>query len=103
MGESVCEYRITVTMPGYGSDEEAAEDLFEAYLQTHPEVGPVVSLHSGDDTIAVTLAVDAVSQQRALDLATEIWRTGKKSSGLALGEPIQTEIERVSGPVTAAA
>lgn len=103
MGESVCEYRITITMRGYGSDEEAAEDLSEAYLQTHPEAGPVISLNSGDNTIAVTLAVDSPSQQRALELAADIWRTGRERSGLDLGEPIQTEIEPVPGPVIAAA
>ena len=99
MDRSVSEYRITITMSGYGSDDEAAGNLLEAYLRTHPEVGPVISLNSAEDTIAVTLAVDASSQRRALDLANDIWETGKQESGLGLGDAIQTEVERV--PVSA--
>lgn len=90
------EYRITITMSGYGSDEEAAEDLLEGHLQTHTEAGPVVFINSAEDTIAVTVAVDAPSQQRALEFATEILAAGGKASGIRPGEVIRTEVERVS-------
>ena len=90
------EYRITITMSGYGSDEEAADDLLEGYLQTHPDVGPVISLNSAEDTIAVTMALDAPSQQRALELAADIWAAGGEASGIRPGEVIRTEVERVS-------
>ena len=91
------EFRVTITMSGYGSDEEAAEDLLEGHLQTHPEAGPVVFINSAEDTIAVTLAVDAPSQQRALELATEILAAGGEASGIRPGGVVRTEIEHVSG------
>jgi hypothetical protein len=90
------EYRVKITMSGYGSDEDAAEDLLEGYLQTHPDVGPVISLNSAEDTIAVTMALDAPSQQRALELAADIWAAGGEASGIRPGEVIRAEVERVS-------
>lgn len=90
------EYRVTIEMRGYGSDEEAAEDFLEGFLQTHPEAGPVVSMNSADDTISILVAVDAASSQQARKLAAEIWVAGCEKSGLAIGEVIRTEVERAS-------
>jgi hypothetical protein len=96
MGKS--EYRITITMSGYGSDERAAEDLLEGCLRSHPEVGPVVSQGGEDDTVALTVALGAPSQQQALERGLSIWAASGKASGLVLGEVVRTEVERVSAP-----
>jgi hypothetical protein len=90
------EYRVTITMSGHGSDEQAAEDFLEGYLQTHPDAGPVVSQDSEEDTISVTLSVRASSQQRALDLAVDIWVDGGEKSGVPPGEAVRAEVERIS-------
>lgn len=90
------EYRVTITMSGHGSDEQAAENYLEGYLQTHPDAGPVVSQNSEEDTISVTLSVQASSQQRALDLAVDIWVAGGEKSGISPGEPVRAEVELVS-------
>lgn len=97
------EYRITITMNGYGSDEQAAESFLEGYLVSHPDAGPVVSQNTRDDTIAVTMAFCASSQQQALELGLAIWADGGKASGLSLGEIVRTEVERVSRPTAAEA
>lgn len=89
------EYRVTITMRGYGSDGDAAEDFLEGFLQSNPEAGPVVSINSADDTISVLVAVEAASQRQAQELGAEIWAAGCEQSGLAIGEVIRTEVERV--------
>ena len=76
------EYRVRITMQGYGSDERAAEDLLEGFLHVHPEAGPVVSLNSKEDTISVVLGLSAFSEPQALDNALGIWATGGKEPGL---------------------
>ncbi len=90
------EYRVTITMSGHGSDPQAAEDFLEGYLQTHPDAGPVVSQNSQEDTISVTLSVQAGSQQKALDLAVDIWVAGGERSGVAPGEAVRAEVELVA-------
>jgi hypothetical protein len=93
--ERSAEYRVTITMRGYGSDADAADDFLEGFLRTHPEAGPVVSINNTEDTIAVLLAVDAASRQQARERVAEIWIAGCRESGLAIGEVIRTEVERV--------
>jgi hypothetical protein len=89
------EYRVTLTMTGYGSDDQAAEDFLEGYLEAHPDAGPVVSQNSEEDTMSVTLSVRASGQQRALDLAVDLWVTGGVKSGVPPGEAVRAEIELV--------
>lgn len=105
MGESIyeawhrslghAEYRVTLTMSGHGSDEAVAEDFLEGYLQTHPDAGPIVSQNSKDDTISVTLSVRASTQQRALELAVEIFVAGGEKSGVPPGRAVRAEVELV--------
>lgn len=90
------EYRITITMAGYGSDMEAAEDFLEAFHEKCPEASPVVSTNSEADTISVTVAVHAKSSEHAQQLAAVIWQTGGEASGLIPGDVVNIEIEPVS-------
>jgi len=90
------EYRVTITMNGYGSDQQAAEDFLEGYLAAHPDACPVVSQNSEEDTLSVTLSVKASSQQKALDLAADIWVDGGERSGVPPGEEVRAEVERVT-------
>lgn len=90
------EYRVTLTMSGYGSDDQAAEDFLEGCLQTHPDAGPIVSQNSEEDTISVTLSVQASSQQKALELAVEMFINGGEKSGVPPGEAVKAEVERIA-------
>ncbi len=90
-------YRVTITMSGYGSDEEAASKLLKGHLQLHPDVGPTVSQDSEEDTIAVTVTVAGAAQYDALDVASEIWVVGGEMSGLRAGEILKAEVVRLRG------
>jgi hypothetical protein len=89
------EYRITITMSGYGRDEDAADALLGGFLEKHPEAGPVVSQDRDADTIAVTFSLQASSQDHALRLGQVVWGDGGAASGLAPPSVVRVEIEPV--------
>jgi hypothetical protein len=89
------EYRITITMAGYGDDEDAADALLEAFLERHPETGPVVSQDRAADTISVTFSLRAGGQEHALKLGQVVWAEGGAASGLEPTRVVRAEIEPV--------
>lgn len=91
------EYRITITMAGYGTDEDAADALLEAFQAKHPETGPVVSQNRAADTISVTFALKAGGQEHALKLGQVVWAEGGAASGLEPTRVVRAEIEPVAG------
>jgi len=93
------EYRITITMAGYGSDPDAGERFLEGFLEACPEMGPVVSQDAEEDTISVTLAVSAGDRDRAVDLAGIAWVRGGSASGLEPTRVVRVEVEDVNARV----
>ena len=93
------EYRITITMAGYGTDEDAADALLEAFLAKHPETGPVVSQNPAADTISVTFSLKAGGQEHALKLGQVVWAEGGAASGLEPTRVVRAEIEPVEDAV----
>ena len=93
------EYRITITMAGYGTDEDAADALLEAFLAKHPETGPVVSQNCAADTISVTFSLKAGGQEHALKLGQVVWAEGGAASGLEPTRVVRVEIEPVEDAV----
>jgi hypothetical protein len=89
------EYRITITMVGYGQDEDAAESFLEGFLEKHPETGPVVSQNRAADTISVTFSLKAGGQEHALNLGQVVWVEGGAASGLEPTRVVRAEIEPV--------
>ncbi len=89
------EYRITITMAGYGTDGDAADALLEAFLARHPETGPVVSQNGATDTISVTFSLKAGSQEHALKLGQVVWAEGGAASGVRPTRVVRVEIEPV--------
>ncbi len=89
------EYRITITMAGYGTDEDAADALLEAFLTKHPDTGPVVSQNRAADTISVTFSLKAGGQEHALKLGQVVWAEGGAASGLEPTRVVRAEIEPV--------
>jgi hypothetical protein len=89
------EYRITITMAGYGQDEDAAESFLEGFLEKHPETGPVVSQNRVADTISVTFSLKAGGQEHALNLGQVVWVEGGAASGLEPTRVVRAEIEPV--------
>lgn len=97
------EYRITITMAGYGADADAADALLEAFLAKHSETGPVVSQNRKADTLSVTFSLQAGGQEHALKLGQVIWAEGGAASGLEPTHVVRAEIEPVEGVVEARA
>lgn len=87
------EYRITITMAGYGADTDAADTLLEGFLDKHPETGPVVSQNREADTLSVTFSLKASRREHALKLGQVIWAEGGAASGLQPTPVARAEIE----------
>jgi|ERR1041384_7731526 hypothetical protein len=89
------EYRLRITMAGYGSDEDAADVFLGSFLSEHPEVGAAISQNSGEDTITATFSLAATNEQHALDLGVAIWVESGAASGLEPHEVVRVEIEAI--------
>lgn len=89
------EYRITITMAGYGADADAAEALLEGFLDKHPGTGPVVSQDREADTLSVTFSLKASGQEHALKLGQVVWAEGGAASGLRTTRVVRAEVESV--------
>ena len=76
------EWRVTVSMYGYGRDEDAAEALLEAFLEKYPEGGPVVSQNIETEHTSVTFVVTAGDPNHAASLAQIAFIEGASCSGL---------------------
>jgi hypothetical protein len=93
------EYRLRITMAGYGNDEDAAGAFLDAFLSEHPEVGAVISQDSAEDTITAIFSLAATNEQHALALGVAIWLESGAVSGLEPHEVVRVEIETLSGEV----
>jgi hypothetical protein len=89
------EYRLHITMAGYGSDEAAADALLGGFLSEHPEVGAVISQDESEDVITATFSLNATNEQHALSLGAVIWVESGMSSGLEPNDLVRIEIELV--------
>jgi hypothetical protein len=89
------EYRLRITMAGYGEDEEAAGVFLDGFLSAHPEAGAVVSQDGAEDSITATFSLAAKDEQHALELGLVFWVESGVASGLSPNDLIRTEIELV--------
>lgn len=89
------EYRVRITMAGYGDSDDAAVAFLDGLIATNPECGPVISQNSAEDTITITLGLRAKDEENAVHLAFNVWVEGGMASGLEPGEIIRVEAERV--------
>jgi len=91
------EYRLRITMAGYGEDEDAAEAFLDGFLSAHPEAGAVISQDSAEDSITATFSLAAKDEQHALQLGIMFWVESGEASGLSPNDLIRSEIELVDG------
>lgn len=89
------EYRLTVTMAGYGADPDAGDAFLAGFLAKHPDVDPVVAQSSEADSISITFSLRAGNPERALDLGQVVWADGGAESGLEPGAIVRIEVEPV--------
>ncbi len=90
------EYRLTITIPQHGSAEENADRLLDGFLDTHPEVGPVVGQDLEAATLAVVFSLEAENVYDAFERARVIFADGATASGLSKPDgPIGASVEEV--------
>lgn len=87
------EFRIRITMKGYGDDEDAADAFLDGLLETHPDAHPVISQNSAEDTITVTISFCAKDEDHASTLGGQIFVDGGIASGLTPGDFVRSELE----------
>lgn len=87
------EYRLRITMEGYGSDPDAADAFLEGFLNAHPEAGAVISQDAAEDTITATFSLAANSEHHAVQLGVTFWIESGARSGLEPGDVVRVAIE----------
>lgn len=90
------EYRLSITMAGYGEPEDAAGDFLDAFNSQHPEVGAAISQNRAEDTITATFSLAAISEQHALSLGVAVWLESGAASGLERHNVVRVEIEALA-------
>lgn len=96
------EHRVTFTLGGWGTDDEAAGALLAALVDACPEAGPVITQDAERDTLSVTMAFEARDSQHAVDLALVALGAGGNASGLPGPELIGYEVDRVAAEASPA-
>lgn len=69
-------FRLRLSISDLGRDPANGERVLEAFLETHPEVGPVVSQNVRTGRLVVTIAVDGADITKALGDGVPIFVDG---------------------------
>jgi hypothetical protein len=76
-------YRLMLTVSEYGHSPENGELLLDAFMTTHPEVGPVVAQNVETGSLSVTIAIAAADASEAVKEAIPIFLERLMKSDLA--------------------
>ena len=88
-------YRFRMTLSEYGSDEDYAERVLEAFVSTHPDVGPVVSQDTNVGTLTVVFSLDAESADAAIEQGRTVFADGGAASGLPMTALLEANVALV--------
>ena len=75
-------FRLRLSMSDHGRDPRNGERLLDAFMATHPEVGPVVSQNVRTAQLVVTIAVDGADITDAVGKGVPIFIDGLEASKL---------------------
>jgi hypothetical protein len=75
-------FRLRLSISDLGRDPENGERLLGAFMETHPEVGPVVSQNVRTGRLVVTIAVEGTDITEALLMGVPIFVDGLGASKL---------------------
>ena len=89
------EYRFHITVTEHGRDPANGDRVLEAFMETHPEVGPVVSQNTVSGTLSVTFSLEAEDVNAAIDLGRPVFAEGGAASGLPSTQVVGFEISLV--------
>jgi len=76
-------FRLRLSISDLGRDPENGERLLDAFMETHPEVGPVVSQNVRTGRLVVTIAVEGTDITEALGKGVPMFVDGLGASKLA--------------------
>ena len=76
-------FRLQLSISDLGRDPENGERLLEAFMEVHPEAGPVVSQNARTSRLVVTIAVDGTDITEALSDGLPIFLDGLSASKLS--------------------
>ncbi len=89
------EHRFTITLADLGRSEEAVARVLEAFLERHPEVGPVVSANLDSGELSITWAIEAEDARDAYERSTPVFLESMTASEVPEASPIGVEIVAV--------
>jgi hypothetical protein len=89
------EHRIHVTIPEYGYDLDNGDRFVDAFMRTHPEIGPSVSQNIVTGTLSVTFSLDAEDANEAFHLARRAFEDGASATGLEPTKMVAVEVSLV--------
>jgi hypothetical protein len=75
-------FRLRLSSSDLGRDPENGERLLEAFVNTHPEAGPVVSQNVQTGRLVATIAVEGTDITKALVKGVSIFVDGLGASKL---------------------
>ena len=89
------EYRISLTIAKHGYDGDAAEKALDAFLEFHPETGPVVTQNTATGGLTITIGLDATDPWAAGNLAGRILTDGLNGAHLEVVPILDVSITAV--------
>lgn len=89
------EHRFTITIAELGRSEEAVERVLAAFLELHPEVGPVVTANLESGELSITWAIDAEDARDAYERSTPVFLESMNASRVPEAPPVGVEIVAV--------
>ena len=88
-------FRLRLIMSDHGRDPDNGERFLEAFMKTHPEVGPVVSQNTETGRLVVTIAVDATGITDAVEKGVPIFIDGLDASGLTPSDVLDISVSSI--------
>jgi len=89
------EYRVRITLRKLGHSEADTERVLDAWLATHPEVGPMVSSDTRTGELSITLALEAEDARNAYERSTPLFLESMDAAGVALTPAVGLEVVAV--------
>lgn len=92
------EYQLTFEVSEYGRDPENGERFLTAFMDAHPETGPVVMQNTETGVLTVMFSFDADDFTEVAKRASDIFVAGAESTGLPATKVISAHIDLVPDP-----
>lgn len=89
------EHRFTITLGELGRSEKSVERVLGAFLEHHPEVGPVVSANLESGELSITWAIEAADARDAYERSTPVYLESINASNVPEAPPVGVEIVAV--------